>query len=153
MGKTLSLSTYSGSLWKHPHAHGEDNRPPHNPPLSGETPPRTWGRLAFLSALSISDGNTPTHMGKTLSNRINVDHGWKHPHAHGEDRVKLGVKNRYTGNTPTHMGKTSLTLTSISCGWKHPHAHGETPVVDTISPALKKHPHAHGEDLRSATSR
>ena len=57
--------TYTG-IGKHPHARGEDDAPVFADLIQIETPPRTWGRLAYLVAYRWARRNTPTHVGKTL---------------------------------------------------------------------------------------
>ena len=85
-----------------------------------------WGRLVFISCAEYRQGNTPTHVGKTINQSQSRLRQKKHPHACGEDYPRL-VENRLkaetpprmwgrlaelfgrehkNGNTPTHVGKT-----------------------------------------------
>ena len=51
--------------WKHPHVRGEDAATMRVAPNHAETPPRAWGRRYTLTPTPISEGNTPTCVGKT----------------------------------------------------------------------------------------
>ena len=90
VGKTASLEFLHFQLPKHPHARGEDLGGVTFNPLLMETPPRTWGRPQLSDALAFSNGNTPTHVGKTLSPGGSDLVIRKHPHARGED---LSIQN------------------------------------------------------------
>ena len=66
VGKTRNGIPHSYEPRKHPHARGEDAcRSPQDRERQ-ETPPRTWGRRGCLYCAPFLDGNTPTHVGKTL---------------------------------------------------------------------------------------
>ena len=67
VGKTLGKKAWTSSGRKHPHARGEDNRPVSAVTLNVETPPRTWGRQSQKKSKKVTKGNTPTHVGKTIS--------------------------------------------------------------------------------------
>ena len=110
-----------------------------------ETPPRTWGRPAADATLYVNQGNTPTHVGKTLQKCKKLITGRKHPHARGEDvspsfvclgsaetpprtwgrRLSMKHGGAFVGNTPTHVGKTASRAHAHAGGQKHPHARGE----------------------------
>ena len=66
VGKTRDVADWVKGMKKHPHARGEDAIATDNqkPPL--ETPPRTWGRHIIAKLEKKDDGNTPTHVGKTV---------------------------------------------------------------------------------------
>ena len=112
---------------------------------SGETPPRTWGRLFTMPSEQMNGRNTPTHVGKTPIEDDLRGGERKHPHARGEDssvRLTTGPWSETpprtwgrlvaevphvagVGNTPTHVGKTAgRACLSVGCR-KHPHARGE----------------------------
>ena len=74
----------------------------------------------------MQERNTPTGVGKTMSQYTNLGEEWKHPHGRGEDgrpqfpkvfcsetpprawgrHVLLQSSNLRRGNTPTGVGKT-----------------------------------------------
>ena len=110
-----------------------------------ETPPRTWGRLPRDVVRHEIEGNTPTHVGKTMSSLTVFPVVEKHPHARGEDhdseRVRRALgetpprtwgrpahdakEGPFHGNTPTHVGKTAARHGAPHLYRKHPHARGE----------------------------
>ena len=130
---------------KHPHARGEDAPQGPRRSVSAETPPRTWGRHELLDSGGGHNGNTPTHVGKTLARAVPGRHGGKHPHARGEDDLGMAdstaiwetpprtwgrrqcaaMPTYLNGNTPTHVGKTHRVLWTRRRAEKHPHARGE----------------------------
>ena len=99
-----------------------------------------WGRLSQVNLQSLHQGNTPTHVGKTIDINAPIAKSQKHPHACGEDRFNFDWETppRMWGrrddmlesggnlrNTPTHVGKTNRFFSSHLYSWKHPHACGE----------------------------
>ena len=71
-----------------------------------ETPPHAWGRPTIIGKLGYYWRNTPTCVGKTLSQATGVYLVKKHPHMRGEDRGEIDVGDGELGNTPTCVGKT-----------------------------------------------
>ena len=68
VGKTAENLGYRQCREKHPHGRGEDRLPVWLRLSILETPPRAWGRLQFISAISAISAtirNTPTGVGKT----------------------------------------------------------------------------------------
>ena len=128
MGKTLLWQEICYALWKHPHVRGEDPYADRTSVKLGETPPRAWGRLSIWLANAYIDRNTPTCVGKTMSQQRYLRYAGKHPHVRGEDRMtsvsvssgretpprawgRLFAEGKYHalgGNTPTCVGKTNL---------------------------------------------
>ena len=145
MGKTIPPPLYRRGFQKHPHARGEDYIRNSQVRLHIETPPRTWGRRWGRRHGHLQDGNTPTHVGKTVRGASAPSMARKHPHARGEDyiwnsQVRLYIEtpprtwgrqsSRISGNaerrnTPTHVGKTKSKKVKKSHKRKHPHARGE----------------------------
>ncbi len=135
--------------WKHPHARGEDLHVHINFQHYSETPPRTWGRLARSYKFSALFRNTPTHVGKTFLENFVNHASWKHPHARGEDSVRVVPdtldtetpprtwgrlvastrSSKIFRNTPTHVGKTFEHTSFSFTRWKHPHARGEDNIM------------------------
>ena len=85
VGKTYSHHLQRVCVRKHPHARGEDRNKTLNRGATLETPPRTWGRPCDKMSVLHWNGNTPTHVGKTLAISIGGSLQQKHPHARGED--------------------------------------------------------------------
>ena len=65
VGKTPQKDRYRDHHRKHPHGCGEDAISMPMSTVSGETPPRVWGRQTLLSWFFLSIRNTPTGVGKT----------------------------------------------------------------------------------------
>src|SRR5690606_31050858 len=79
VGKTSCVSAISFSFKKHPHVRGEDNLSASPSSVSGETPPRAWGRRHGCIVRDRVTGNTPTCVGKTVWRCQQVVRRWKHP--------------------------------------------------------------------------
>ena len=125
VGKTNRQNPWCRLHRKHPHARGEDEGVDFDLELTGETPPRTWGRLMRPPCAIVDSRNTPTHVGKTLRLLRGDKGSRKHPHARGEDWRGAGGVVRMPGNTPTHVGKTGKDRENARTHRKHPHARGE----------------------------
>ena len=54
--------------------------------MSGETPPRAWGRLTTVVTKLYIHRNTPTGVGKTSCMSCIASALRKHPHGRGEDK-------------------------------------------------------------------
>ena len=67
VGKTRRRLSQAFQREKHPHARGEDVSKPSLTCIVKETPPRTWGRQLKVTSDELHEGNTPTHVGKTLA--------------------------------------------------------------------------------------
>ena len=126
VGKTKRVFYTTLPHQKHPHVRGEDGLSYRNRLIEAETPPRAWGRPAFIRALSHHLRNTPTCVGKTYCSPLAAEYRRKHPHVRGEDnmsptRIVMCVETppRAWGrrccsaavigdirNTPTCVGKT-----------------------------------------------
>ena len=94
---------------------------------------------------AVPGGNTPTSVGKTLSQQRRSSGTGKHPHERGEDvsslqNVRQGretpprawgrrqgraAAHQGQGNTPTSVGKTGNHAARSGYGQKHPHERGE----------------------------
>ena len=125
VGKTILCRKMCRHCKKHPHARGEDLPKKPRPSRTLETPPRTWGRLEELFKPHRYKGNTPTHVGKTVSELQALCPVRKHPHARGEDSLYPSRVLSKKRNTPTHVGKTEAEDVEHARFMKHPHARGE----------------------------
>ena len=152
VGKTAALPPERHLSRKHPHARGEDPDGRRICRQAIETPPRTWGRQAWVLAALPCRGNTPTHVGKTWTLPFRPSLRGKHPHARGEDLhphvvwstvpetpprtwgrpYPLPLPPCEQGNTPTHVGKTCFEEQARTERVKHPHARGEDPAGSPV---------------------
>ena len=127
VGKTSKRRPIRMGPWKHPHVRGEDVRVVEHNGEPWETPPRAWGRHAYIDIDLLPNRNTPTCVGKTRKGLRWPPMRQKHPHVRGEDGI--GGFSRHAGtetpprawgrrtviipnlrearNTPTCVGKTS----------------------------------------------
>ena len=85
VGKTPTPTARPSSSGKHPHVRGEDSHVGTILAAYLETPPRAWGRLSIWLANAYIDRNTPTCVGKTMSQQRYLRYAGKHPHVRGED--------------------------------------------------------------------
>ena len=86
VGKTRRCSSSRHSIWKHPHARGEDLVESASSMGREETPPRSWGRPEMVSQLGDAEETPPRSWGRPC-------------HA---CPAYCGIRN-----TPTLVGKTS----------------------------------------------
>ena len=93
---------------KHPHACGEDDTVYKATSAEEETPPRVWGRLSANRPDSLTIGNTPTRVGKTLKEQRKGVWGRKHPHACGEDKTSKASQARPIETPPRVWGRQRL---------------------------------------------
>ncbi len=88
VGKTTIPSLTRICERKHPHGRGEDDSITLAVKASKETPPRAWGRLYTRRNHCALGGNTPTGVGKTISDVATNGAIQKHPHGRGEDPLE-----------------------------------------------------------------
>ncbi|SMG64811.1 conserved hypothetical protein, partial [methanotrophic bacterial endosymbiont of Bathymodiolus sp.] len=70
-----------------------------------ETPPRAWGRHHGEWDSKTVEGNTPTGVGKTLIDRINMNLIEKHPHGRGEDSQANEIHEKEMETPPRAWGR------------------------------------------------
>ena len=85
VGKTTGRTTPGACNRKHPHTRGEDPVTRRINWRIRETPPHAWGRHGVDRLAILSEGNTPTRVGKTSQGMESANAWWKHPHTRGED--------------------------------------------------------------------
>ena len=146
VGKTAQHAHPAPVHQKHPHVRGEDRVYVSSVSMSGETPPRAWGRLSHCCGLASPSGNTPTCVGKTATYWRRKKPYWKHPHVRGEDprmpsrAAPINETPPRAWGRPTPSPKKGRGLRNI------PTCVGKTRRVWKANPAPKKHPHVRGED-------
>ena len=151
MGKTRIPALSSRPFGKHPHLRGENPYSGTFIPTLWETSPPAWGKLRERVLDSITAGNIPTCVGKTLSTTRAISRRWKHPHLRGENAAYRSVtkassetsppawgkhiaaywRGQSLGNIPTCVGKTLQQIITNLCPQKHPHLRGENYKADT----------------------
>ena len=148
MGKTSTAYAPPSPTGKHPHLRGENPYSGTFIPTLWETSPPAWGKLRERVLDSITAGNIPTCVGKTLSTTRAISRRWKHPHLRGENAAYRSVtkassetsppawgkhiaaywRGQSLGNIPTCVGKTAAGSPRPGASWKHPHLRGENSV-------------------------
>ncbi len=150
VGKTAAGIASGGADVKHPHGRGEDGSNTNNSALKAETPPRAWGRLAWLDALHDHLGNTPTGVGKTMQTPGGCAAAWKHPHGRGEDLVVPSLNRQQWETPPRAWGRPAKPTAVPAMPRNTPTGVGKTHHHHGHCCEWRKHPHGRGEDALSA---
>ena len=147
VGKTSKRRPIRMGPWKHPHVRGEDVRVVEHNGEPWETPPRAWGRHAYIDIDLLPNRNTPTCVGKTDPRRDRFLGKQKHPHVRGEDHLPRSP-GQETGETPPRAwGRPPSAPFRSSPPRNTPTCVGKTPCAVKSFRRLRKHPHVRGEDL------
>ncbi len=85
-------------------------------------------------------------MGKTTAMESSQNKAKKHPHAHGEDRLKKLIEESEEETPPRAWGRRTNHLLEVTKSRNTPTRMGKTQLKTVIKYIYKKHPHAHGED-------
>ena len=167
MGKTSTAYAPPSPTGKHPHLRGENPYSGTFIPTLWETSPPAWGKLRERVLDSITAGNIPTCVGKTLVAFSRLSCLSKHPHLRGENSSaisrKIGVAETSPpawgkphsnsgfvhcfGNIPTCVGKTTAQSNLVPLDKEtSPPAWGKQRDQALGKPAARKHPHLRGEN-------
>ncbi len=145
VGRTVSTTWVSTCTADHPHARGENvgTFRPENASLGPS--PRAWGEPKRPAPLSFRNRTIPTRVGRTEEASTVLVQKSDHPHARGENGIRLHEivpcigpsprawgerghtprKGRVARTIPTRVGRTETRTTYISDDADHPHARGE----------------------------
>ena len=102
VGRTRKLYFENWNQRKHPHVCGENAYTLAISRKESETPPRMWGELQRTFFRICVAGNTPTYVGRTVSNVLENLTTEKHPHVCGENLFKT-LLCLFVGETPPRM--------------------------------------------------
>ena len=105
VGKTSTATKRNTRRRKHPHGRGEDARGESDSLRDIETPPRAWGRQIRPAPKGAFFRNTPTGVGKTISQKFNIRTDQKHPHGRGEDFRSSPVRRSGSETPPRAWGR------------------------------------------------
>ena len=94
----------------HPHACGDNCRPPLEEDLSVGSPPRVWGQRALEEMFARYERFTPTRVGTTPSRRTGAAASPVHPHACGDNVSFPHIAQRFYGSPPRVWGQRHLCL-------------------------------------------
>jgi len=146
VGKTFSGGGQNFVHRKHPHGRGEDDYAGLRIREYAETPPRAWGRLPVAGVACVTDGNTPTGVGKTIIARYRQGLRKKHPHGRGEDRDGTDGVESWIETPPRAWGRPAVAGLYLDRAGNTPTGVGKTTAVGLILVVQRKHPHGRGED-------
>ena len=105
VGKIHPMRIRSTVAPVHPHARGEDAHARRPQPGCHGSPPRAWGRYRQRAVGARTRRFTPTRVGKMRNPVEKPAHAAVHPHARGEDVVRLARDPPHSRFTPTRVGK------------------------------------------------
>ena len=112
-----------------------------------ETPPRAWGRPGDGRRLELTEGNTPTCVGKTDAAGNSLPMARKHPHVRGEDAFGR-LYESFVGETPPRAwGRPRGYCWGVASPGNTPTCVGKTVSESSENVKIEKHPHVRGEDL------
>ena len=111
------------------------------------TPPRVWGKLSHLFHVVDCQRNTPTCVGKTVSQYALTSGSTEHPHVCGENTFHEWMNNKPEGTPPRVWGKQHSRLNFILHERNTPTCVGKTSSHDIAPQSNKEHPHVCGENV------
>ena len=125
VGKSRFVQKWQAARRKHPHGRGEELHYCYITVALLETPPRAWGRVNAPCVQAMSNGNTPTGVGKSVIAKHNGKNSQKHPHGRGEE-IKFNHKTMSIEETPPRAwGRVRPRRLRPRLSRKHPHGRGE----------------------------
>ena len=130
----------------HPHAGGENLREKDAAGGHIGSPPRGWGKLRRRCLAVMDRRFTPTRVGKTPPGCPDSALPAVHPHAGGENPLRMALRAMIAGSPPRGWGKL-LPISRPGPGETvHPHAGGENSRRSATNSVSTVHPHAGGEN-------
>ncbi len=105
VGKILTQLDSEAKPYRHPHVCGEDSDDPKECKTCEGTPPRVWGRFIFIKLVAVFARDTPTCVGKIISDVLKNHHTGGHPHVCGEDPIHDAVTGNDVGTPPRVWGR------------------------------------------------
>src|SRR5690606_35093735 len=113
VGKTYATTRATCTTPVHPHACGEDAASLQGKVQEYGSPPRVWGRLAPQPGRCRRPRFTPTRVGKTISRLPVAPAQSVHPHACGEDVLRVVVYVMHHGSPPRVWGRRAVPVQEI----------------------------------------
>ena len=123
--KTSSRPEVRMPTWKHLHGCGEDSVRAYIVMTAGETPPRTWRRLARFLHTVTARRNTSTDVEKTSAGDTGLWHFEKHLHGRGEDPVVAPTSKLPRETPPRTWRRHTKDRAHNVAKRKHLHGRGE----------------------------
>ncbi len=109
----------------HPHACGDDVVVLPAASVPSGSPPRVWGRQREGREVRRRYRFTPTRVGTTYQATQRISHSAVHPHACGDDAIRLHSFHACRGSPPRVWGRPAWRFCSSVRSPVHPHACGD----------------------------
>ena len=146
VGTTRSNSRAPGITAVHPHARGDDAAAALAFCTLAGSPPRAWGRLAFLGGQSTVSRFTPTRVGTTSPSSLSSPASAVHPHARGDDECATWRYSVNDGSPPRAWGRRAPAQVALPADRFTPTRVGTTYASRCHPSRWTVHPHARGDD-------
>ena len=111
-----------------------------------ETPPRAWGRGRPPRRAWLSQGNTPTGVGKSATLGNVADTRRKHPHGRGEEGFASATGVATPETPPRAWGRGIDSASNYPRVRNTPTGVGKRPCANGNPRVCRKHPHGRGEE-------
>ena len=146
VGKTRRLTSAHEMHPVHPHARGENAFSRFFRSVRSGSPPRAWGKRSPCQQKVVRIRFTPTRVGKTERICISLPKELVHPHARGENAIRLHPYRLTSGSPPRAWGKLGRSDSASSGIRFTPTRVGKTATPSTSRRRTPVHPHARGEN-------
>ena len=108
VGKTIILKRKKPPATVHPHACGENDGVFAAILIEAGSPPRVWGKLRHGHQVRLVLRFTPTRVGKTWRQPVQLVRPAVHPHACGENFLNVRTGKTFCGSPPRVWGKLAF---------------------------------------------
>ncbi len=156
MGRTFLGGCCERAETDHPHARGENRKYDRRFYMIAGPSPRAWGERSPPPPPWSGIRTIPTRVGRTTPPSETPEKSTDHPHARGENLLRIlffgprcgpsprawgeprapSISLRYLRTIPTRVGRTRRTTSSAARPADHPHARGENPHARGENPGL-----------------
>ena len=126
VGKSRFVQKWQAARRKHPHGRGEELHYCYITVALLETPPRAWGRVNAPCVQAMSNGNTPTGVGKSVIAKHNGKNSQKHPHGRGEEGQQSAPRRKALETPPRAWGRVDSLFHRLLCGRNTPTGVGKS---------------------------
>ena len=105
VGTTARWGTMMAAQSVHPHARGDNSISAHSPGPPRGSPPRAWGQRKCVQLCGHRARFTPTRVGTTSETAIDARSTPVHPHARGDNSVRISIRPPHAGSPPRAWGQ------------------------------------------------
>ena len=125
MGNTELVLAFRANHVVHPHACGEHDSLGTCDNFTNGSSPRVWGTRSYFLKLVLIIRFIPTRVGNTNTQTVSTVFQTVHPHACGEHRAFMSLREAMDGSSPRVWGTPTGSPQGQSRSPVHPHACGE----------------------------